>query len=540
MTMASTNKSKKKRAQQRKANTARRAGTAAPQGLRAEVTRIRAYERNPRHARNPEYDRIKASIRACGMDQPLRITRRPGETDYIVQAGGNTRLQVQKELYEATGEERFLWVDCLFVDWDRESAVLLAHLRENELRGNLSFIDRAGAVVEIQALAATELGVEALSDRQLEQFLTDHGYYASRSLISVMDYAVSVLLPVLPRALEAGLGRPQVQRIRDLQRVGQEVWKLHEAGEDAEFHEVFEALCRRHDHQDWVFDSLRQAVETEIAEAAEIRIQRIRMEFDCRLDGKAPEIPAFVIEETNEESHFPMSPRDEPNIVSDAERQALAQPESNDAGLSDVGRRVDAEQEPSIAAADSGTGDHEIAIELPLGPDLDAVLRRVGAATKGLMPLELLRKTAFELASQLAQGHGIGSLVEPLPEDGLGYLVLDVPPANVIDQLDPDLRDEVLTLWWQLTIFADMAGAPPDALQDRLCDDSEFAAAVHERDFARLAERVPPLDVSRLAKGFWARLGHETWCYWLCLAHNYRELQRTARETETPLWRTST
>lgn len=538
--MATKKNTKKNRPRSRNDEAAATDSGSAPQAQRVKITRIRSYERNPRHIRNPEYDRIKASIRTCGMDQPLRITQRPGETDYIVQAGGNTRLQAQKELYEATGEDRFLWADCLFVEWDRESTVLLAHLRENELRGNLSFIDRARAVIDVQILVAAELGVESLSDRQLEEQLKDHGYYASRTLISVMNYAVSVLLPLLPRALDAGLGRPQVQRIRDLQRVGQEVWRIHAAGEDAEFGEIFEALCRRHDHEDWLFDSLRQSIETEIAEAADIRIQRIRMEFDCQLEGKAPEIPAFIDEETMEEGHFPMSPRDEPNVVSGAERKAVTPSDSNDQSPGEDGSLAGPEQEPLIKSADLASEDQAITVELPAGPDFDAVLRRVGAATKGLMPLELLRKTAFELAGQLAEGHGIGSLIKPLPDEGLGYLVVDVPPANVVDQLDPDLRAEVLTLWWQLMLFADMAEAPSDVLQDRLSDDSELAAAVRDRDLAGLAERIPPLDVPWLAKGFLARLGHEAWCYWLCLAHNYRELQRTARETDTVLWRTTT
>ncbi len=69
--------------------------------LRLEITRINLYERNPRRSKNPEYDRIKASILMSGMDQPLLITKRPGEKDYIVQAGGNTRLQILKELFEA-------------------------------------------------------------------------------------------------------------------------------------------------------------------------------------------------------------------------------------------------------------------------------------------------------------------------------------------------------------------------------------------------------------------------------------------------------
>ena len=70
-----------------------------------DVRSIKSYERNPRHSENPEYDRIKVSIRANGLDQPLVITQRPGTTDYIVHSGGNTRLLILKELLEETGEE---------------------------------------------------------------------------------------------------------------------------------------------------------------------------------------------------------------------------------------------------------------------------------------------------------------------------------------------------------------------------------------------------------------------------------------------------
>ena len=64
-----------------------------------EVARIRPYDRNPRRTDNPAYARIKASIRAGGMAQPLVVTRRPGENDYTVAAGGNTRLRILQELH---------------------------------------------------------------------------------------------------------------------------------------------------------------------------------------------------------------------------------------------------------------------------------------------------------------------------------------------------------------------------------------------------------------------------------------------------------
>jgi hypothetical protein len=56
-----------------------------------DVARIKPYEHNPRRAPNAEFDRIKASIRVDGLGQPLVVTQRPGESDYLVHAGGNTR-----------------------------------------------------------------------------------------------------------------------------------------------------------------------------------------------------------------------------------------------------------------------------------------------------------------------------------------------------------------------------------------------------------------------------------------------------------------
>ena len=113
---------------------------------RVPLVQIHPYERNPRLSPNPEYDRIKDSIRQHGLDQPLVITQRPGASDYIVHSGGNTRLKVLKELFAESGDPRHALVPCLFRPWRSESDVLLAHLRENDIRGSLTFIDKARAV----------------------------------------------------------------------------------------------------------------------------------------------------------------------------------------------------------------------------------------------------------------------------------------------------------------------------------------------------------------------------------------------------------
>ena len=506
-------------------STRKNASAGGTDALRVAVTRIQSYEKNPRRGRNPEYDRIKASILVSGLDQSLVITQRPGEKDYVVQAGGNTRLEILKELYEATGDEQFQWLDCRFVEWDQESSVLLAHLRENELRGSLTFIDRARAVLEIRGLVAEELDVGRISLRELEGFLKDHGYTASYVLISHMSYAVATLLPVMPTALGAGLGKPQVQRIRALERVGREVWGIRRAGAEKEFDEIFEALCRRHDSIDWQLEPLRDAIEIEIAEAAEVSIQVIRMEFDCRLAGTEPQIPDFVHEEELPQEDFPITSRHEPATVSKAERNARK--------ITSTGPDEDQDTSPSEdpRKADKQTG---------AMPNSDALFRHIGIPSKARIPMHFLRETALTLAHRLAERHGIGGLVVPLKDNGPGFLLRGVPPAALVDALDEDMLVQVSTMWWQLAAFAEMTMVPAEFLEASVDNESPLNPGAPASAHCSLTDTVLNLEPGSQAYRFWRQLNHDDLCDWLCLAHNYRELHRMARVMQKPLWSPAT
>lgn len=55
---------------------------------------LRPFDMNPRITRNPDYEKIKASIRLRGLEHPPHITQRPGELFYIISSGGNTRLAI--------------------------------------------------------------------------------------------------------------------------------------------------------------------------------------------------------------------------------------------------------------------------------------------------------------------------------------------------------------------------------------------------------------------------------------------------------------
>ena len=109
------------------------------------LDQLRPYDHDPRKKRNPAYEEIKASIRERGLDAAPAITRRPGEDHYIIRNGGNTRLAILRELWSETRDERFFRISCLFRPWPArgEIVALTGHLAENELRGGLTFIERA-------------------------------------------------------------------------------------------------------------------------------------------------------------------------------------------------------------------------------------------------------------------------------------------------------------------------------------------------------------------------------------------------------------
>ncbi|MGL4667652.1 MAG: ParB family protein, partial [Saezia sp.] len=122
------------------------------------LDQLKPYELNPRITRNPLYDDIKSSIRERGLDAPPAITRRPGESHFIIRNGGNTRLSILKELWSETREERFFRIHCLFRPWVSEIVALTGHLAENELHGALSFIERALGVEKIRQIYEKESG----------------------------------------------------------------------------------------------------------------------------------------------------------------------------------------------------------------------------------------------------------------------------------------------------------------------------------------------------------------------------------------------
>ena len=122
----------------------------------------------------------------------------------MVAEGGNTVLHILKELCAETHDPRFYSVHCLFEPWKSESEILIAHLVENDARGNLILIDRARALHELREFLEQEAGAP-LSTRQLATLLRERGYSIDHTMIIRLHYTVETLLPVITMALRAGL-----------------------------------------------------------------------------------------------------------------------------------------------------------------------------------------------------------------------------------------------------------------------------------------------------------------------------------------------
>lgn len=213
------------------------------------LDQLRPYEHNPRVTRNPRYDEIKASIRERGLDSPPAITRRPGEAEYIIRNGGNTRLAILRELWAETREERFLRIPCLFRPWPErgEIVALTGHLAENELRGSLTFIERALGIEKACELYEAETG-RSLSQSELSRRLTADGYPVPQPHISRMREAVTYLLPAIPNLLYGGLGRPQIERLTLLRKAGQRLWDRRATRRQSPaFTEVFQDVLSQFD-----------------------------------------------------------------------------------------------------------------------------------------------------------------------------------------------------------------------------------------------------------------------------------------------------
>ncbi|MCV4024195.1 ParB family protein [Pseudomonas aeruginosa] len=239
---------------------------------------------NPRTTRNPKYDELKESIRHRGLDTPPPVTRRPGEDKYRIRNGGNTRLEILNELYKETGDERYFSFDCLFKPWDKQRGEIIAltgHLAENDLKGDLKFIERAVGVQKAKFLYEQENGGESISQRELARRLKADGYPVSQSHISKMLDTIEVLAPAIPVMLYSGLGKPQIEKLLSLRKSASSCWARLYAGEGVDFEMLFQDTLAIFDSSpdEFIFERFQDELIDQMKRPLGLRYDQILLEI---------------------------------------------------------------------------------------------------------------------------------------------------------------------------------------------------------------------------------------------------------------------
>lgn len=178
---------------------------------------IVTYSHNPRSKPNPKRADIKASMKAEGITNMISVTRRSPKEKYFPYGGGNTRVQLAKELF-AEGETKFATLTVITKKWPGEAKVISAHLAENDNRGDITFWERAQGVIKFKEEFEKEHG-RPLSAAELNKELKDIGLNYGIKMIQNFVFATENLSLIGPwiRAEELNsILRPAVSAFFDI------------------------------------------------------------------------------------------------------------------------------------------------------------------------------------------------------------------------------------------------------------------------------------------------------------------------------------
>lgn len=439
----------------------------APTPMLLTLEQIRPYDRNPRRERNPRFDEIKESVRAQGgLNNPLTVTRRPGEEHYMVESGGNTRLEILNELFKETGDDTFFHIHVLFRPWQSETHVLAAHLIENEKRGDMLFIDKALAVRELKTMFESEDGKQ-YSFRQLTQRLREAGYAIDLNLLSRMDYAVNVLLPLIPEALRAGMGRPQIARIRQIEKAFLAYWVQYANQDEAAFTDLFHDCLTEHNRPEWDNEALRITLEERLADLLDIPVRSMRLDIDALLHGRKMDktSPHSPLQEPAGTGETPAG-TNEINEQTDAAKIDQPARQNEASSLAEPTQTPDAASETPAPVDSSGPVQSDpVNITEPHRQQTTDV-RSEEPADAAPTSIEQDRLSAYEEAYSLASRYQLEQCVLQSPDWGLGFLI-DLPDTPLIPEdtgkLTAKQQWELMLrqwIWWMLYVCSEETAQP--------------------------------------------------------------------------------
>lgn len=446
------------------------------------LDQLKPYDNNPRTTRNPKFDSIMESIENRGLDHTPNISRRPGESHYIILDGGNTRLEILNELYlkyqrlaenAQTDEERFQFndragryfkLDCIFKPWKGESMALAGHMSENEERGETKFIEKAIAVKKFREIyreedrkKAADEGQEfedkSLSIRALAERITKQGWTLSHSYITRFDYAVEMLLPVIPRCLWAGAGNPQIITARKYDSSYKRFWASTVIGKSnpEKVSELFFKTLKEFDDEDGIdFKGFMQELNHRLADELNMQHGMIMTEIEAILRGVRDDTDLSSGDETGYESQnnqpVPLSPALLRASLETASRDTGATSNNDTSASSPVTKSISPRREALLQASSQEAS-------IPSTP---------------MTPAEL-RKTIIENLTEIKKEYPVICFG---PADNFMALAILPPWANKDAKgiaFKRGLDDAAAAIWWFLFRRTQThVGLPPEGVIPRI------------------------------------------------------------------------
>jgi ParB family protein of integrating conjugative element (PFGI_1 class) len=487
------------------------------------LDQLRPNPDNPRTRRNPRYDDIKASIKARGLDTVPKVTRDPeGEEVYIFSDGGNTRYQVLSELWQETGDERFYRVHCLFKPWPGRLQCVIGHLAENELRGDLSFIEKALGVCKARTLYEAKKQ-KKISQNELSALLGEAGFPVSRSYISRMEDTVQYLYPWMPSLLDSGLHVRQIRVLLALRQDAHAVWQQHLTSVNTapvmDFNEVFGTCCRKFDApESWSPEMFRDELIGDLLQTLphpQLNYDRWMLELDPKESNRRqlfgeqstafnstpkPEIPKA---DNTEQVRVP-STESNPRIISQPDTKAIQPPEPENVSAGKTPTSVTSLRENPVLPAYQPDSVDTPSEPTPSVPEAECL----HFAQTGLEPVtsvwdispvqddtEHLQNMAFRLAFELAEVMGCDGDMLSVSETGsAGFCLTDTQDAHPFSRLLWSLTGENTIDAAELTLTAVLLGTarPEDT---PLLDDTQTVKFLR---FIRVIRRLRELQRQRV------------------------------------------
>ena len=480
------------------------------------IDQIDEYESNPRFYENPEFEAIKESIRERGVIQRIVVTKRPGSDRFVLAQGGNTRLRCLRELHEETSNRKFATTLCEYRVWTTEADLLIGHCIENELRGNLTWHERAHMICNLQALLQEQEGA-TLSIRKFESAAREKGVRVNLAHVQLYRYTVDRLDGVLKTQLQKGLGRRPIATIYKIDQALRSIWTS--AGEpEEEYDKIFLAELKR---LDGTFQS--PALLTYVADAVSKKTDAVMIDIEHRVNDyirNSGDLPVFQELRTvqQEEQHY-----------AELQRQQFEAAEPADV-FDDDDEKWD---EPPPAAQRPPIIDPEPQPASPTGSDKRKSQRKV----------ILLRKKLFHEIEVFARMIHCDDCVENL-RTGYGIAVLRVPPIPEyeITAEERHARDQA---WWQMIELSGVTEAirKDPAMMSQLAsaqqsDIQEFYNTGDPKTLRAAAEkhsiRLPTINSTFTAM---FRYSHNfARKHWFKAIEHYCEINSHVRWSKLDLW----